>query len=118
MSYAPDFDRVLKGLQSDTGAIDLSLASDYQVSFSIAESLTKDGRTAKGSATQFTDAYLQSKVVRIAKMEKQLTLADLSKHLKSSFNLQLDRSALQEVLQKLSDMQYISIDSDQIKYIP
>lgn len=102
----------------DSGVVDLSLVADYEVSYLVANDLTKDMKSNKTSKNQFTEAFLQSKVVRIIKMERSVEKKELPRLIKSAYGLQIDLSTIEEALQKLADMQYISIESSLIKYLP
>lgn len=112
------FDKLLQAMKPSKGTIDLTLGADYASMSKILSLVETTSSEEKVSPSQFSEALLQSKIVRMVKMEKKVTHGELTKYLKSTLGQEVDSEALKEALRRLVDTQLISVNDTGIEYLP
>jgi hypothetical protein len=84
----------------------------------LVEAIEQPERKKPELKKQFSEALWQSRIMRLVKTQRRLTIDDLFSKLQSQFGLESDKEAFDEALKRLGDMQYILISSDSIEYVP
>ncbi len=118
MSFPEDLKERFNLLKDNKGKIDLTRTCHYDSLREVIVAVTQKPLQEKKQKRQISELVLQSTVMRHLKLEKRTTRRLLADHLQKALSITVEMEFLGQTLDKLADLQYITLTPELIEYLP